>query len=346
MKKIVVFWFLVVFLGIKQSSAMEENFEARAGSPRHEAENVLTWQAAEGGWPKNADTQKTAYVDDVKKLHATFDNGATVGEMRFLGKAFAETGDVRYRQGFLRGFDYILKSQNPAGGWPQSWPAKKDYTRHITFNDNAMVNVMWVLRDFSNLPDYHMEDAGETPATQFVDKQRQAAGRASFTRGIDCILKCQVRVNGKLTVWCAQHDENDYSPQPGRSFELVALSGGESAGILKLLMSIKEPSPAVVEAIEGGVRWFAAAKIKGIREVTVEGDKRIIEDANAPPMWARFYEIETNRPIFAGRDGVKKYHLAEIEAERRNGYAWYGYWGKAVFEDYARWKAVIKAGNQ
>jgi PelA/Pel-15E family pectate lyase len=336
MRKMIVLWMVVMAVRTAVAVEMDPRRESQVSINRgqanqvdkEKAENILTWQTAEGGWPKNVDTQKTAYVDDVKKLHATFDNGATVGEMRFLAKAFAETGDGRYRQAFLRGFDYILKSQYPSGGWPQSWPAKKDYTRRITFNDNAMVNVMWVLRDFSNLQDYH-----------FVDRERQTAGRAAFARGIDCILKCQVRVNGKLAVWCAQHDENDYSPQAGRSFELAALSGGESAGVLKLLMSIKEPSPAVVEAIEGGVRWFESAKIKGIREVTVNGDKRIIEDANAPPMWARFYEIETNRPIFAGRDGVKKYHLSEIEAERRNGYAWYGYWGKAVIEDYARWKA-------
>jgi PelA/Pel-15E family pectate lyase len=302
------------------------------------ADNILTWQAPSGGWPKNVNTMTAAFTGDVNTLEATFDNGATTREMRFLAKAFSETGDERYRQAFLRGFDYILKAQYRNGGWPQSWPAGKDYPRHITFNDNAMVNVMRVLADFDALPDYNL-----------VDEQRQAAGRAAFARGIDCILKCQVRapnqngsgrVNGKLTVWCAQHDENDYSPRPARSFELVSLSGGESAGILKLLMSIKEPSPAVVEAIDGGVQWFEAAKIKGIREVKVAGDKKIIEDANAPAIWARFYEIGTNRPIFAGRDGVKKYRLSEIDAERRNGYAWYGYWGEKVAKDYVRWRIL------
>lgn len=333
MIKKIILWFVITAVGVDaRAETQQENqisiLQSQAKQNYIEiANNILSWQAEEGGWPKDVDTQKTAYADDIKKLHATFDNGSTVNEMRFLAKAFAETGDARYRQAFLRGFDYILKSQYQSGGWPQTWPTKKDYTRHITFNDNTMVNVMLVLRDYSNLPD-----------ERFIDKKRQEAGRDAFARGIDCILKCQVKVNGKLTVWCAQHDENDYSPQPGRSFELVSLSGGESAGILKLLMSIKAPSPAVKEAIEGGVRWLEEAKINGIREVTVEGDKRIIEDANAPGMWARFYEIGTNKPIFAGRDGVKKFKLPEIDAERRNGYAWYGDWGKEVLEEYGRWK--------
>ena len=64
----------------------------------------------------------------------------------------------------------------------------------------------------------------------------------------------------------------------------------------------------------------------------------IVPDPNAPPLWARFYEIDTNRPFFCGRDGVKKYAMAEIEPERRNGYAWYGNWGRRVAERYARWK--------
>ena len=49
--------------------------------------------------------------------------------------------------------------------------------------------------------------------------------------------------------------------------------------------------------------------------------------------------------VFCGRDGVKKYDIAEIEPERRNGYAWYGTWGKKVAEDHARWIKGRKQGN-
>lgn len=43
----------------------------------------------------------------------------------------------------------------------------------------------------------------------------------------------------------------------------------------------------------------------------------------AEPLWARFYEIGTNRPIFCGNNGVIKRSMAEVEPERRNGYMWY-----------------------
>ncbi len=65
----------------------------------------------------------------------------------------------------------------------------------------------------------------------------------------------------------------------------------------------------------------------------------IVPDKNAPPLWARFSEIATNRPIFCGRDGVIRYNIAQIEPERRNGYAWYGTWGNDVAVRYSRWKA-------
>jgi len=292
------------------------------------AENILSWQSPAGGWLKNVDTMSTSFTGDGNELNATFDNGATTGELRFLARAFNATKNARYRQAFLRGLDYILGAQYASGGWPQSSPPGRDYTRHITFNDNTMVRLMEFLREVSVSPDY-----------DFVDDKRRSDAVESFDRGIQCILKCQIRVDGQLTVWCAQHDEIDYSPRPGRAYELVSLSGYESAAILRFLMSIEKPIPEVIGAVKAGVRWFDSAKLSGIRLAITDGDMVVVNDPNAPLIWARFYEIETYRPIFADRDGVKKYHLSEISSERRNNYAWYGYWGRNVAEDYERWQA-------
>jgi len=49
----------------------------------------------------------------------------------------------------------------------------------------------------------------------------------------------------------------------------------------------------------------------------------LIKDPDAGPLWARFYEIGTNRPLFVGRDSVIRYDVMEIDAERRNNYGWY-----------------------
>ncbi len=290
------------------------------------ADNILSWQSAQGSWPKNTNTMSRSCSDDADQLRGTFDNGATTNELRFLARVFVATGEPRYRQAFLKGFDHILKAQYPNGGWPQYYPPGRGYPRHITFNDGAMVRLMELLREVATSDGY-----------AFVDPQRREAAQKSFDRGIQCILKCQVIVDGKPTVWCAQHDETRYEPRSARTYELVSLSGSESAGILRLLMRLDDPSPDVVGAIESGAEWFESVKLTGIRQRWVNRDKVIVEDPNARPLWARFYEIETNRPIFCGRDGVKKYDIAAIEAERRNNYAWYGRWGAQVAADYAKW---------
>jgi hypothetical protein len=63
-----------------------------------------------------------------------------------------------------------------------------------------------------------------------------------------------------------------------------------------------------------------------INESYKRSDVKVVEDEIAPPIWARYYEIDSNRPFFCNRDGIKVYNLDEVDQERRIGYAWYGYW--------------------
>ena len=104
-------------------------------------------------------------------------------------------------------------------------------------------------------------------------------------------------------------------------------------------MSLDNPSPEIQRAIRAGAAWFESAKITGIRLEKQQGIGRVvIEDLDGSPLWARFYEIETNRPFFCDRDGIRKYRFNDIKAERRNGYSWYGSWGKEVAKTYDTWK--------
>jgi pectate lyase len=306
----------------------------RSDEARETATSVLSWQSPSGGWPKNVDTTERR-ADGASEVQPTFDNGATVDELRFLACMVVATEEARYREAFLRGLDYVLEAQYPSGGWPQRYPPGDSYPKHITFNDNTMVRLMQFVRDIAGADAY-----------DFVDDQRRHAARQAFDAGIACILECQVQVDGKLTAWCTQHDERDFRPRPARSYELVSLSGAESAGILRLLMSLDGPSPDVVRAVESAVEWFESAKIEGIRierrrdaGATRGFDKVVVKDPDAPPVWARFYDIETNRPIFCDRDGVPKESLDAIGIERRTGYAWYGSWPRKVLEEYPAWRA-------
>ena len=303
------------------------------------AANILSYQSDLGGWPKNTDTVDTPYTGDRSELHPTFDNGATTDELRFLARRFNVTKDEIDRTAFTKGLGYILKAQYPTGGWPQFYPPSKQYHRHITFNDGAMVRLLEFLREVHTSYTY-----------QFVlAAARKAAGEA-FEKGIACILKCQIIVNGKPTVWCAQHDEIDFSPRPARAFELASFSGSESVGIARLLMSLDHPSPEVIAAVDGAVAWFESAKLTGIRldrhpdpKAKKGTNLTIVPDPNAPPVWVRFYDLKTQKPFFCDRDGVPKATIAEIGSERRNGYAWYGTWPQELLEkEYPAWKKRVK----
>jgi pectinesterase len=300
----------------------------RSDEAKRIAGTVLTWQAPNGAWPKNGETTEEGFTGDVATLKGTFDNGATRDEIRLLGRVFAATGDKRFRDGALRGITVILEAQGERGGWPQSFPPDHHYSRHITLNDGTMVGLLELLR----------EVAGDDPGFRWVDKECREAARRAVARGVECLLDCQVVVDGRRTVWCAQHDERNLRPRPARAFELVSLSGGESAGVLGFLMRLGATDARTVGAIEDGAAWFEAVRISGWREEKRDGNKVMVEDKNAPPLWARFYEIGTNRPIFAGRDSVKRYRMEEIEYERRNGYSWYNHEGDDVAREFARWK--------
>ena len=307
------------------------------------AENVLAYQRDNGGWPKDIDMARALTPRAKERLarnpahpSATIDNGATFTQMRYLAKVFTSTGNERFAGSLRRGLDYLFAAQYANGGWPQFYPLIPGYYTRITFNDDAMIGVMNLLQD---IVDRKADFA-------FVDEARRAKARQAVERGIECILKCQVRVKGTLTVWCAQHDEHDFSPSPARTYELASLSGAESVGIVKFLMRFDNPSPAVVTSVQSAIRWFDRSRLSGLRVVQVpdptapEGtDKVVVKDPNAPSLWARFYEIETNRPFFSGRDGIPRYDLSEITSERRNNYGWLGDWPAQVLRrDYPRWQ--------
>ncbi len=326
------------------ATRLDDKFFTTAEAARI-GDNLLFYQHESGGWPKNMRLQeeltdsRRERVEEMKRgtHYATIDNGATTTEMTYLARLYNATKDDKYRDAFMRGFDYLLEAQYPNGGWPQFYPLPKGYYTHITYNDDAMVHVLNLLRDVAY---------GEEPFT-FLSADVRAKAKAAMDKGVGCILNTQVVQDGRKTVWCAQYDENTLQPVAARAYELVSLSGSESQGIVFFLMSLRNPSEAVCRCVDDAVAWFHKSEITGIRleRYTNEDGKRDVRvvpcDAGGKgckPLWARFYTIDGNRPFFCDRDGVMKFNLSEIGHERRNGYSWYNSGGIALFKRYEAWK--------
>ncbi len=327
-------------VGWKDALRQPESWYA-APAARDLAASVLRYQHESGGWPKNTDFSKPPTDAQRARIRSgenppTIDNGATTTPLRFIAKIIsaAPAAAAKERAAFDQGFDYLLAAQYENGGWPQFFPLREGYYTHITYNDHAMVNVLTLLRDASR---------GEAPFG-FVDKERRARAAAAVDKGIACVLRTQIKQNGRLTVWCAQHDEKTFQPAWARKYEPPSLSGSESVGIVRFLMAVEKPSPEIVAAVEGAAAWLEKAKLTGIRVEKAgtpagQTDRRVAADPSAPPLWARFYELGTDRPLFLDRDSVPHYAYSEITRERRTGYAYYGSWAAELLEkEYPRWR--------
>ena len=317
------------------------------------ADNVLFYQAGVGGWYKNDNSvhpsghaatenltgaERQAHREALRQREfpCTLDNGATHQELRYLAAVHGATGEARFRKGFTRGVRYLLKAQYPSGGWPQFYPLRPGYSSRITFNDGAMIGALSVLDDTAD---------GHAPFN-LIDEGLREECRLAVKKGISCILRCQIVVQGRRTAWCQQHDEGTLLPAQGRISELPSISGAESVDVVRYLMSIEDPLPEVVDAVEGAVRWFKEAGITGVRVATVKDatlpggkDRRVVEAPGAGPIWARYYEIGSNRPMFI-EQGIVKYSLAELSHSHRIGHGWIGgRWPARLLEvEYPAWR--------
>jgi PelA/Pel-15E family pectate lyase len=318
------------------------------------ADVIVTYQTPAGGWSKNLDMTREARPpgghfapdnsssflsssdydlphDSGWSYFGTFDNGATTTELRYLAKTITAVGpnhDATYHAAFLRGLDYIFTAQYPNGGWPQVWPLEGGYHDAITHNDDAMLNVLKLLSDV----------ADGRNEFNFVPTDKRVASAASFKRGLDCIIAAQIIVDGRRTVWCQQHDPLTLKPASGRNYEMPALTSAESAKIMTFLMKLPNPGPEVVAAVHAAAAWYEKTQICDIsfKNFGDEG-RRLVPAPGNGPIWARFYEIGTDRPIFGDRDKTIHDNVNEISLERRRGYAWYRESPKQALEQYAHW---------
>jgi PelA/Pel-15E family pectate lyase len=321
---------------------------------RHIADVIVSFQTPSGGWGKNQDFSgelrkkgqmwviggDAAPVGDIgnrgnARWHfvGTIDNDATTTQLKFLAKVIARAGDKDasvWRASFLKGIDYLMNAEFPGGGWPQVWPLEGGYHDALTYNDNATANVVAALAQVA---------ANSDNLYSFVPADTRLKSAAAVKRTVNIVLKTQVRVNDKRTIWGQQYNALTHSLTPARNYEPAVLSAAESTSLLLFLMSDPNPSPEIIQAVRDGIATLKALAIKDRAWVKTDGRHRLV---NAPgaQLWARYYDPNTMKPVFGDRDKTIHDTTDELSPERREGYSWYNTVPSRALEAYAKWEVA------
>lgn len=306
------------------------------------AEKILLYQLPIGGWGKQLNDKSVVNYNLpinknlLKKIketgddHATIDNNATSREINGLIKAYNETKNPQYLKSAEKGISYLLLMQYSNGGFPQYYPNTGLYRKQVTYNDNAMINALSVL--------YNVAEGKN--GFDVVDLKLKEKSKIAVQKGIECILKTQVLQKGNPTIWADQYNEITLQPDKARAFEPISLATGESVGIVRFLM-MQPVTSEIEKSVKSAANWFKQNKIEGYSyNVTKQNGKtiRVLAEEKNSVIWARFYDVNTNKPIFGDRDGSVKYNYNEVSEERRNGYSWFGdFADKLINKEFPKW---------
>ena len=282
------------------------------------AADALVWgQLACGGWdykiefdPKGS--KRWHYRRDNGKRKpgrgvrywSVFDDNTTQSALRFLMAVDQATkGQPSYHRAVEYGLEFMLTSQFPNGAWPQASPPPRSrgYWDYYTFNDNAINDCIRVMLD----------------AYKGYGEQRYLE---SAKKGGDFIIASQLPA--PQSGWAQQYD-HDMKPAPARWFEPAACNGGVTCRNIRTLIELllETGEQKYVRPIPAALEWLERSKLR---------DR----------VWARFYELKTNRPIYVTADRRIVYEQVNL----RSGYSWFGDYGG---EEVARlYKKVISLGRQ
>ncbi len=228
----------------------------------------------------------------------TLDDNTTQAALRLLMAldVTLKQSDSAIHEAAIAGLNTLLDVQYPIGAWPQrfnappdpekfpvlrasypeSWSRtfpKVDYRDFYTFNDNAIADVIDVM--------FEAADVYQDP------RYREAAERAG-----NFMLLAQMP--DPQPGWAQQYD-HEMHPAWARKFEPPSITGGEAAGVMRTLMQIYRHTGdrKYLEPIPRALAYYR----KSLRP-----DGKLV----------RFYELQTNRPLYFTKDYQLTYSDADM----------------------------------
>lgn len=261
--------------------------------------NALIWgQHPSGGWHYFIDFDMTGVRDWYDKVlsrcwgweeyyhyygNCTFDDSVTSGSTQFLMELYMTTLDPKYRTPLLKALDFILESQFPNGAWPQRYPlmhsfphdGHPDYTSYYTYNDNVIQDNIHLLLDA-------------------WDKLGNEVYREAAHRGMDFIVISQLP--SPQAGWGQQYDHNMNSAA-ARSYEPASVMPGQTQQCIRDLITFFRitGNKKYLRGIPAAIEWLENSYLP---------KDHISSESRQGATHATFYELGTNRPLYAHREGT------------------------------------------
>ncbi|MBN2449645.1 MAG: hypothetical protein JXR77_04610 [Lentisphaeria bacterium] len=223
----------------------------------------------------------------------TFDDDNSQSALRFLMELDRYVDDARIDGAIARALALFLQAQYRGGPWDGAWPQRypppeKGYGAFPTFNDNTM-----------------------SDCVRTVLKAYRLYGRQDT---LDAVRRClafylRSQLPDPQGAWAQQYDP-DLKPAWARRFEPPAVTGGESRGNAMLLMdmAVEFEDAAYFDAVGRCVEWYRRSRLGGTPENGI---------------WARFYELGSNRPLYFTRT----YELSYDDSDLPVHYSFKGNYG-------------------
>lgn len=363
---------ILTFMNIKTRD-IEEKFDVK-----EMIANLITWQYGlyQRNYPKNINKSITGYwVENELSFYSpfigkgntnvsengemienigTFQNGMHISFLKLIIDDYLITNKNYSFVSIDKFCDYIITIYDEYnGGVPLYYPKSKNekWKNNISIKNGNFINYIRCIETLLKNEDVLISKHKEI-------KQKFSLLKEIYKKSLNLILKLQINVGDKLTIWGQYYDKNTYDPVEGNSNEPIGLCSLESAQILLYLMEFENPTKNIINSIIAGCKWFEEYKIKNWIQIfdkkkynyddsDLNINQTLLEkykyDAFSDKMYlhARYYDFDSEEPFFLENNNVYTLEtFNEMSVEFRNSEYLIGMWGHNLLERYEDWKII------
>lgn len=278
------------------------------------ARALVFGQLESGGWtatiefpPSESEFAYRNGKQNGKRNNSSLDDGTTQAALQCLMKVdeALRFEDATIHEAVQVALDGLLNAQFPNGGFPQSWTGPVDKTLPVLranypdydWRTEGRVKAYWDMYTLNDgLAGTVFQTLQEAHRIYADERCRQAIRKLG-----DFLILAQMP--DPQPIWAQQYN---YQMQPiwARRFEPAAVTGGESQDVIETLFRIY--------AFTGESRY-----LEPIPRALAHLRASVLPDGRL----ARYYELQTNRPLYMNREG-RDYFLTYSDERLPDHYGW------------------------